>query len=341
MQTDAKKSRVYIIDILKVICCFFVFRIHMGGVTHIAEQIVFTAVPIFIFLTSYNYTQSAYSRNELTLQKAYRPARIIGKIARLYIPYAVFSICQVILIATLDAGYPTGNIVLSAFFGGYGPGNYYLVLMLQVILIFPLMLALTRKHPNITLISCLIIYFVYHIILCFAFPDNLHDVTSPGGIINKWTVFKYIFLIECGIYFYHKCDKFKWWIFLLIMCADIIPFILANTTNLPTMYTRGIPLHFITFGMIGLLLKYFKKLSLGKFNSIIAYCGNATWHIFLFQQLYFWLIDLIKWNFGFTYISFPICFTGGMLFYTAQLLITKLIRYLKTAPPPRKNKAEL
>lgn len=50
---------------------------------------------------------------------------------------------------------------------------------------------------------------------------------------------------------------------------------------------------------------------------------------FLFQQLYFWLIDVVNYDFGFSYISFPICFTGGIVFYTVQKLITVAIKRVK------------
>lgn len=108
------------------------------------------------------------------------------------------------------------------------------------------------------------------------------------------------------------------------MLVDIIPYILLLTTKSPILYIRGIPYHFIVIGIVGLCIKYLGNISFGRLNIIIEYCGKATWHIFLFQQLYFWLIDLIDWQLGFTYISFPICFLGGVIFYSGQLLIAKL-----------------
>lgn len=152
--------------------------------------------------------------------------------------------------------------------------------MIQVILLFPLLFVLTRKYPNLTLICCLILYFIYQIIMCFGFPNDLYDVTSPGGILNKWTVFRFIFLIESAIYFYHKQNKIKWWVLALLMLVDIVPAILIRTTDLPTLYTRGVPYYFIAIAVSGLCIKYLGNLSFGKLNKAIAYCGNATWHIF-------------------------------------------------------------
>lgn len=329
MENTASKNRNYIIDILKIISCFFVFRIHMGELPFYTPFVLF-AVPIFIFITSYNYTQSC-SRINLE-QKYYHLKYIIKRIVRLYIPYIVFAVCQLILILTLKADYRPGNIALSFFFGGYGPGNYYLLLMVQIILIFPLLLYFNRKKPTLTLIICFIFYWAYHLFMYFVFPDNPGDVTTTGGIISKWTVFSCIFLIECGIYFYYHKDKIKWWHLVLLMLFDIIPYIMNLVTDLPTLYIRGQRYHFIVVGLVGLSIKYLGNLSFGKLNKVIAYCGKATWHIFLFQQLYFWLIELVNWQFGFTYISFPICFFGGVIFYTTQMLITKLYRNFRMQP---------
>lgn len=322
METVVKKKRFYIIDILKVIACFFVFRIHMGPMTVYVPFVLF-AVPIYIFITGYNYTQSSLRLNKPPL------AVMLKRAVRLYIPYMAFAIVQLVLILALKADYNPLNIAISFFVGGYGPGNYYLLLMFQIILVFPVLLYFNKKKPALTLILCFVFYWVYHIFMRFVFPDNPEDVTTVGGIINKWTAFRWIFLIDSGIFFYIRRDKIKWWYLALLTLLDIIPYILMLTTDLPTLYIRGIPYHFISAGIVGLCIKYLGNISFGKFNRAVAYCGNATWHIFLFQQLYFWLIDLVDWQFGFTYISFPICFIGGLLFYTAQLYVTKLVNSVK------------
>lgn len=329
METPISKKRNYIIDILKVIACFLVFRIHMREVSVFTPFVLF-AVPIFIFITSYNYTQSSYRKNMLTVKEWYSVKNLLQKFLRLYIPYAVFAVCQLILIFALNAGYNIGNIFISFFVGGYGPGNYYLLLMFQIILIFPFLLYFNTKNSNLTLVLCCAFYILYQLFMRLVFPENSYDVTSPGGAIDKWTVLRWIFLIECGIYFYINQDKIKWWQLLLIMLVDIIPYILQLTTDLPTLYFRGIPYHFISAGIVGLCIMYLGNLSFGKFNQVIAYCGSATWHIFLFQQLYFWLIDLLDWQIGFTYLSFPICFFGGLAFYTAQVQIERMIGKLKS-----------
>ena len=318
-------GRNYIIDILKIIACFLVFRIHMGEVSVYTPFVLF-AVPVFIFISSYNYTASSYVHNLDTIKKWFGLKHFFRMVKRLYLPYIVFAVCQLVLIFALNAGYDTGNVILSFFVGGYGPGNYYLLLMFQVMLVFPFLLSFTRKKPNLTLVLCLIFYFAYQLVMCLVFPDNPGDVTTLGGAINKWTVFRWIFLIECGIYFYIKIDKIKWWQLVLLMFADIIPYIVELTTDLPTLYIRGIPYHFIVTGIVGLCIKYLNSISFGRLNCVIAFCGRATWHIFLFQQLYFWLIELVDWQFGFTYISFPICFAGGLLFFAAQVAISKLIK---------------
>ena len=328
MEIGTQNKRAYIIDILKVIACFFVFRIHMGNVSAFTPFVLF-AVPIFIFITSYNYTQSCYLHDTITIKSWFSVKNIVKKIVRLYVPYMAFAICQLILIFTLNAGYNIGNVIVSFFVGGYGPGNYYLLLMFQIILIFPFLLHFNKKSPNLTFIVCLVFYFAYHMIMLFVFPENPNDVTTIGGIINKWTVFRWIFLLDCGIYFYINREKIKWWQLVLFMLIDVIPYVLFLTTDLPTLYIRGIPYHFIVGGIVGICIKYLGNISFGKFNRMVSYLGKATWHIFLFQQLYFWLITLLDWRIGFSYLSFPICFFGGVLFYTAQVLITKGLKYQK------------
>ena len=324
MVCHASANRTYIIDILKIVACFFVFRIHMGEVSPLTPFVQF-AVPIFIFLTSYNYTRSSHIRNLDTIKKWFSTKNLLKKFLRLYVPYIFFAVVQLVLIIALNAGYDWGNVILSLFFGGYGPGNYYLLLMFQIILFFPFLLYFNRKNPDVTFIACVVIYFGYHIFMRLVFPDNPDDVTTLGGIINKWTILRWIFLIECGIYFYIQCDSIKWWQLVLFMLVDIVPYILQLTTQLPTLYIRGIPYNFIVAGIVGLCIKYFGNISFGRFNAIICCCGKATWHIFLFQQLYFWLIGLLNWQQGFTYLCFPICFGGGLLFYLTYRVVVRLV----------------
>ena len=229
METSYDK-RNYIVDILKVMACFFVFRIHMGEGSdiymRIFSQFIRCAVPIFIFLTSYNYTQSCLKSDATTLKQLYSLKSLSRKFFRLAVPYLVFAVVQLILILALKPGYKWGNVAISMIGGGYGPGNYYLVLMLQVILIFPLLFYFNKKHPVVTWFVCLIFYFAYNIFMSFVFPDDPFNVTTTGGIINKWTVFRFIFLIDSGIYFCLYRDKIKIYQLLILFLADLIPFIL-------------------------------------------------------------------------------------------------------------------
>lgn len=323
MKNPSTEKRIYIIDVLKVVSCFFVFRIHMGGDYY---PFVSLAVPIFVFITGYNYAQSCYIKNSLTIKDWFLPKNLLKKILRLYIPYLVFALCQIILVFALKADYKTGNAILAFFVGGYGPGNYYLLLMIQIIAIFPFLFHFTKIRPMLTLTVCLAFYLCYHLVMRFAFPDGCEDVTSLGGAINKWAVFRWIFLIDCGIYFYIEREKIKWWHLALLIPVDLIPLILQLTTNLPPVYPCGIPYYFIAFALVGISIKYLGNISFGKLEKVIAYCGKATWHVFLFQQLYFWLIDLLNWEIGFTYLSFPICFFGGIAFFTVQFVIQKIIK---------------
>lgn len=161
-------ARTYIIDILKIIACIFVFRIHMGEVSPLTPFVQF-AVPIFIFLTSYNYTRSSHIHNLDTIKKWFSAKNLLRKFLRLYVPYIIFAVAQLVLIIALNAGYDWGNVILSLLFGGYGPSNYYLLLMFQIILFFPFLLHFNRKNPNVTLIVCVVLYFCYHIFMRLVF----------------------------------------------------------------------------------------------------------------------------------------------------------------------------
>lgn len=331
LKTLTQEKRLYIIDILKIIACFFVIRIHIGALTP-PEQFVCIAVPVFIFITSYNYTQSCELHDMLTIKKWFTLRNLSNKFKRLYVPYIAFAICQLILIVALKADYGLITVITAFFTGGFGPGNYYLLLMFQIIILYPFLLCCNKKRPKIALATSLVFYLIYYIVMYFVFHDDLYDVTSLGGAINKWTVFRWIFLLESGIYFFIRRDKIKWWQLVLLSFADIIPFILQYTTALPTLYIRGIPYNFIAIAAVGLCIKYLNGISFGKLNFIIEYCGKATWHIFLFQQLYFWLIGMLAWQTGNTFISFPVCFIGGLIFYTVNSVFTKLINKIRRKP---------
>ncbi|MBY9005904.1 MAG: acyltransferase [Candidatus Lokiarchaeota archaeon] len=88
-----------------------------------------------------------------------------------------------------------------------GPGEYYITILLQFILIFPLLYKLFDKNPKLGLIICFLIE------LCFQIAAKnipiLHNLYEKYHFLFCGSIFRYFFLIGLGLYFINNSNLFS------------------------------------------------------------------------------------------------------------------------------------
>ena len=333
-------SRIRNIDFLKGILAIFIVTLHFGFPEGFPIKVVFPytvsmAVPMFMFISAYLSTVS-FNRNGIeTLADAYKRDFIIPKLLRIIFPFVIYFIAEQIMLRVWHI-YTVGIFkygIVALFFdfltGGAGQGSYYFPVIIQFILLFPLIYFGIKKHGFKGLCTVFFINIGYEIIKqAYGMPDYEY----------RLLVFRYLFLIAAGCYVAFKhaeevketCNVGrKVALFLIsIVCGAAFIYLFTYTAyegKIITYWTSQSV--FCCFYIIPLMALYVEKVHV-KFAPL-ELVGKASWHIFLFQMLYYLYYYsrdsyIIESN-GLRYLlSVLVCVTGGVLFYCFEKCFFKV-----------------
>lgn len=112
--------------------------------------VVSAAVPLFMMVTGLNYARSYQRRGMDTLSAMYNPSAIRRRVSSLLLPFIPIFLLEIPLAALRNhLGYSAIDLspwgLIAGFVsGGWGPGGYYLPVMLQVIVIYPVLFCAVR-----------------------------------------------------------------------------------------------------------------------------------------------------------------------------------------------------
>jgi len=165
LKTDSYQRQA-IPDILKVLSILAVVFIHGSGLIsyspttfdispasmQLASRGLRFCVPVFIFLWAYFMEKSAIKRgNESVLPKFYK----------LFIPYFFWSIIYFLILA--DFKHLGFSAVITKHFSGYGwSGQYYFIILFQLVLLFSLISKFSRTFIRYTplIFVCSVIFYI-------------------------------------------------------------------------------------------------------------------------------------------------------------------------------------
>jgi len=194
--------------------------------------------------------------------------------------------------------YPNRGGIINLFTGYlifWGPGNWFIPVLLQSILIMPLIYYGFTKKPKLTLILSFVIEIAMQLIV-FIF---IGDITS-------WEESHILTLFMTSIPFYLSAVGFGMWfsfghnlrskrnLFVWILFLISLTYIIAFQFFGFRFVLNGIPLlrgdyHFLTFPYSAFLflvvMALLPKNPIGKFSRAISMIGKSTYHILLIQIL--------------------------------------------------------
>ena len=197
-------------DAIKMICILMIVINHMSWTTAERQMFIFPfiigmAVPVFLIISSYLRAKKI----ETVGYKEFISFRYSAvSFFRLIVAYVVAAVIEGGAYVIMHDSFQEHNRIffdsISTFIlwiltGLSGPGSYYMPIMVQMILLYPLIYLLFRKGKNRGLINCFILNITYELIAYFA---NI----NPG--IYRLLIFRYIFIIGFGIYL-EKSSKDK------------------------------------------------------------------------------------------------------------------------------------
>lgn len=252
------------------------------------------AVPIFMIISGFNFDMSYHRRIESAeanlgrkasfweqLGIMYSPKNVWPRMVRFATPFIPIALLELAL-KTLDG--KDVSLARLFFLGGFGPGSYYVPLMFELLLIFPIIYLLVKDHPYIGLMTTALLQLGYE---CWVVFSNFEKYWY------RLLIFRYLLLIAFGCFLYLHPDK-------RLHKRTLVSMMLIGIEYL-ILYHHGIyfpifrywsptvmPTDFYIIPVMVILFRLFYHSQIpGAFGQLLETMGKASYHIFLVQMVYY------------------------------------------------------
>lgn len=311
------KKRIDFLDYLKAICVIMVVITHYGWEdknSPFFTMIINMAVPVFMIVSGYNFAMSNRKKADGELKKMYAWGMIKPKLIRFLVPFTTICFIEILLLALENKNIHPLRIFL---LGAYGPGSYYVPIMLQLLVIFPLIYAAVQKNAKMGILLAGSANLIFEILVKVLEMEKYYYRLSIG---------RYLLLIAFGCYLYlypeHRVKRYQMFLMFGVGLVYIIAVFAFDTDFLIFEYwkTTAMPVAFYIFPIVIMLFRRFYHVTIpGIIGELLTLIGQASYHIFLVQMVYYHFelggkIMQAEW-----YIAVPfnlfISITAGLLFY--------------------------
>jgi hypothetical protein len=316
-ESQVKPTYFFQIDVLKAIMIFLVIFDHMVswnikrniGVA-LWERI---SIPVFLVILGFNMGNALRNQRNWNLRNLYSKDYFKKKFVRYVVPFLILYTVSTFIglfMYGFDFGLmytyqyaPDHGIInfFSLIMPFWGPGNWFIPVLLQSVLVIPLLFWGLTKSPKITLIICFIIEFAMQVLLFLLIGDiTTWEELHLYSFLSESILF-YLSGVGLGLWFsmgYNLKDKrnrFMWILFPLSLLFIIAyQFFNFRIRIDGTLLLRG-DYHFLFIPysafIILLTLKYLPQNSNSKISKGISLIGKSTYHILLIQILGYGMIN--------------------------------------------------
>lgn len=327
-----QNNRIYIIDYFKAVAMISVIINHCNFTAQMEKDFLYPffiglAVPFFIVLSGFTFSLSFSKREELGIAHWYKRETILPKLSRFILPYLFIFVLELIYkLGPDNMEFNLYLIIRTLFFGGYGPGSYYIPILIEMLFIFPLCYWLIRKYGFGGVLIIGIIQLIYQIAVAYI---------GIADIYYKRLFPRFLIFLAGGIYIYlHKEDILKSPKNKILLCLSFIAGIIYIYTvnylgHVPFIFTAwrrtAMPTILYVFPLMALIISLclHKKIP-GKAGDLLSLIGQASYHIFLIQMFWFH----IGWEKTLPYaaeviVNILFTVTVGILFYKGEIYLRK------------------
>lgn len=278
-------KRIEFLDYMKAICVIMVIVTHYDWTDKTSPfftMLINMAVPVFMIVSGYNFAMSNCKKAEGKLGKMYGWSMIKPKLIRFLVPFFAICMIEMVLLAWEDREINPFRIFL---LGAYGPGSYYVPVMLQLLIIFPIIYVLVDKNAKLGITLAAIANLLFEIAVKVFEIDKYYYRLSVG---------RYILLIAFGCYLYlhpeHRVKRYQMWAMFLAGFAYIVAVFGFDQELVLFGYwkTTAMPVAFYIFPIVVVLFRKFYHSTIpGVFGRLLTWIGKASYHIFLVQMVYY------------------------------------------------------
>lgn len=281
----ATTQRIEFLDYLKAICVIMVIVTHYDWTDKTSPfftMLINMAVPVFMIVSGYNFAMSNRKKAEGKLSKMYGWSVIKPKLVRFLVPFVTICFIEMPLLLMEDREIDPFRIF---FLGAYGPGSYYVPVMLQLLVIFPIIYVLVEKNAKFGIAAAGTANLLFEIAVKVFEMDKEYYRLSVG---------RYILLIAFGCYLYlhpeHRVKRYQMWAMFLAGLAYIVAVFGFERELILFGYwkTTAMPVAFYIFPIVILLFRKFYHSTIpGVLGRLLTWIGKASYHIFLVQMVYY------------------------------------------------------
>lgn len=290
------ESKHYLqIDILKALAIIAVIVLHSippNMVKHpLSIFVIYQAVPIFFVLMAANALMSFKRHNYTTLSTIY-PKYLKSRFERIAYPLIIVWILSLITAILLNKEIYIGTMTLIGHMPLSGSGNYFISILIQFVILFPILYKFYKYNPKYLLITGFILNFAFEILATQA------PVLSNNSYWYRACILRYLFLITLGMWLADNFEpkhlkaliKRKNLLFGLIISIAYIVGVSIFSLKFPYFQSTWQPQTVLSFFypliLCALGIKYLPSIS-NPFWNCFRVVGKASYHIFLVQMLFF------------------------------------------------------
>lgn len=244
------------------------------------------AVCIFLIMSGY-LMSGTLDRSAHPFKQWYTATNLISRILRFYIPLVpVFLLAILYKVIILEKSYSLAEVIVRFFLGGFKPGSYYVTILAELVLLFPLIHYVVRKYRFAGVMICTAFTFAY---------DILSTMLGMNPILYKFLIFRLTVHIAFGVYAKYadyKKDKIRNIILFIIGLVYAVCCMYTDIYNPPIFFQWQEASFLTAFFLYPVIMWFMNGLGGIKYTetklskNVIAF-ANATYHIFLIQLLYF------------------------------------------------------
>jgi hypothetical protein len=370
IELEQDRKNFFQIDLLKAIMIAFVIIDHAMGYSRLGilglQLWERTAIPMFLIILGFNMGKSFEKEGPVPLRKLYSWNYFKKKFWRFVFPYLIFYIVStsvgfILYGVNFPETYAENWILEYIVFQKSlleGPGNWFIPVLFQSIILMPLLYKLFSKKPLLTLVSCFVIEACMHLFLCFYIGPSISIDNYFRELPFRYIILLYLSAVGMGIWFSQNHNLFSfrnlfvWILFpvnLIYMIAwDFFDFRLQIDGS---GVVRG-DYNYLTFVYSALIflivMQLVPKNPKNRIIKSISPIGKATFHIYLIQDLYYIILYIIYndiWttptfaglvnplgiasadlfmNIGLLCLNWIICISVGVLWWFAE----KKVKYI-------------
>jgi len=263
--------------------CVFMLMLPVAA---FAALIVFRKFAVAIFLIISGYLLCG-SMDKCTMKEWYTKRNIIPRVLRFYFPFVfIFAVGLIYKIFVLRYEYTFLEVVARFILGGFKPGSYYITILAELVVVFPVIYAVVKRFGFGGVIICTVFTLTY---------DVCSTYLGMSPVAYKFLIFRFTSHIAFGIYAriseYEKCKKLNFAVFLLGVSYAL----LCMTFKIvePKIFFQWQETSFITafylYPVICFVMNKYRDSSYSdsRISSCIKAFAGATYHIFLVQLMFY------------------------------------------------------